>query len=358
MNTREFMVSVYLCLLKLFPKSYRAEYSNEIEFVIRQTLDRAVLQGRLPLLRMAWRERRDLPKAALRAHIKESKRRITESGAAGSPVDDPVVGWHLIIVFVPFLMALAIPSLNLAGRFVHLSDFEIVILLVGLLAVLMCLVIIAGFAKGLPRWSIPSAGLLICIIGYQIFTAWVEVTPPQFHLGSVSEEVFFTIGMGFIFYGHMLLLSVVLVLAAAWVRPLRPFYERVRWDWSLLSFMLYSGALVALLLMFGRYQGAELYQLAGFLILAVGAWVYLRLKQAKTRLSALLTAEAITMGLIGIGKYLLYPQQVWVVHSTYPRWWEALVPLIDGVTLLLVIAAPVVLKFFPASAGQVKGKPA
>ena len=196
--------------------------------------------------------------------------------------------------------------------------------------------------------------MLICIAGYRIFTAWFDATPPQFHLSSVSEEVIFTAVRGLLFYGTMLLLSALLVLVAAWVKPLRPFHKRIRWDWSLLSFLLYSCALVALLLGFGRYQVSELYQLAGLLILAVGAWVYLRLSRPGARLGALLVAVALTMGLVGLGKYLLYPQQPWFVHNTFPRWWEAVVPLIDGATLLLVIASPAVLKLFPANSEQVR----
>jgi hypothetical protein len=75
-------------------------------------------------------------------------------------------------------------------------------------------------------------------------------------------------------------------------------------------------------------------------------------------LGALLVAVALTMGLVGIGKYCQYPQQEWWVYSTFPRWWEALVPLIDGVALLLVIAAPAVLKLFPANSGQANSDPA
>ena len=358
MNATEFVIGAYLRLLKLFPRGYHTEYREELEFVMRQTVEEAARQGRLPLVRLAWRELRDLPMAALRAHLKERRQRIMDSGTPGNPLEEPVAGWNLLIVFVPFLMAIAIPLLNLAGRFVHVSDFEVLILLVGLLAVLMYLVLIAGFAKGLPRWSLPSAGLLLSIAGYRIFTSWIDAAPPQFHLSSVSEEVIFAAVMGFLFYGHTLFLSALLVLVAAWVRPLRPFYGRVRQDWSLLSFLLYSCALVALLLGFGSYRGIEPYQFAGLLILAVGAGVYLRLSRPEARLGALLVAVALTMGLVGLGKYLLYPQQAWWVHNTFPRWWETFVPLIDGAVLLLIIASPAVLKLFPANSGQTRAEPA
>jgi len=351
MKLVELMVGAYARLLKLFPSSYQSEYSEELEFVMRQTVEKTAEQGRLSLLRLTWRELRDLPLAALRAHIKEGRRRIMASDIPAELLEDPVVGWKLLLVFVPFLMATTIPLLNLVKG---LSDSDVLILLVGMLAVLMYLMIIAGFSKGLPRWSIPSAGLLVGIVSYRIFTAWIDATPPQFHLSSVWEEVLFAAVMGFIFYGHMLLISVLLVLVTAWVKPLRWFYERVRWDWSLLSLLLYSGALVALLLGFGHYKGSEPYQVVGLLILAFGAWVYLRVSRPTVRLGSLLVAVALTMVLIGLGKFLLYPQQTWIVHNTFPRWWEAIVPLVDGGVLLLVIAAPAVLMLFPPKSGQVR----
>jgi hypothetical protein len=350
MKLLEFMVGAYARLLKLFPRSYQSEYSEELEFVVRQTVEKAAERGKLSLLRLTWRELRDVPQAALRAHIREGRQWIMASDIPADLLEDPVVGWKWLLVFVPFLMATSIPLLNLVNG---LSDADVLILLVGMLAVLMYLVIIAGFSRGLPRWSIPSAGLLVCIAGYRIFTAWVDPTLPQFHLSSVSEEILFAAVMGFIFYGHMLLLSAMLVLVAAWVRPLRRFYKRVRWDWSLLSFLLYSGALVALLLGFGRYQDSEPYQLIGLVILGFGALVYLRTSRPFARLGSLLVAAALTMVLIGLGKFLLYPQQTWIVHNTFPRWFEAIVPLIDGVVLLLVIAAPAVLILFPPKSGQV-----
>ena len=275
---------------------------------------------------------------------------IMESGIPTDLLEDPVAGWKWLLVFVPFLMATTIPLINLVKG---LSEFDVLILLVGLLAVLMYLVIIAGFAKGLPRWSIPSAGLLVSIFSYRIFTAWIDPTPPQFHLSSLWEEVLFTAGMSFIFYGHLLLLGALLVFVAAWVKPLILFYKHVRQDWSLLSFLLYSGALVALLLGFDNYKGSEPYQVVGLLILAIGTWVYLRVSRPTVRLGSLLIAAALTMVLIGLGKFLLYPHQTWIVHNTFPRWWEAIVPLVDGGVLLLFITAPAVLMLFPPKSGHV-----
>ena len=41
MNPIQFLIDVYLRLLRLFPRSYHAEYSDELEFVICQTVEEA-----------------------------------------------------------------------------------------------------------------------------------------------------------------------------------------------------------------------------------------------------------------------------------------------------------------------------
>jgi hypothetical protein len=50
-----------------------------------------------------------------------------------------------------------------------------------------------------------------------------------------------------------------------------------------------------------------------------------------------------------LGKYLLYPQQPWLPYTTFPRWWEAVVPLIEGAVWLVIIAMPAALKLLPAN---------
>ena len=206
--------------------------------------------------------------------------------------------------------------------------------------------------SGWKLWVIPSVGFLVGIAGILIYQSWVNLLPPLPYFSSVLGKVLCVMIDRFRFFGHMLLLSALLVLAAAWLPPLRPFYADLRRDWSLLSFLLYGSMLPILIVVFDGYQGSVPYKIAGLLILAAGARVYLRRSQPSTRLYALLVAVALTMGLIGLGKYLLYPHQPWSAHTTFPRWWEALVPLIEGAVLLVIIAVPSVLKLFPTNSMQ------
>jgi len=201
--------------------------------------------------------------------------------------------------------------------------------------------------SGGKLWTIPSVGFLVGIAGILIFQSWINFLPPLPYFSSVLGKVLRVVIDRFIFFGHMLLLSALMVFAAAWLPPLRPFYSGLRRDWSMLSFLLYGSMLPILIIAFDAYQGSAPYKIAGLLILVGGAWVYLRRSQPGTRLHALLVAVALTMGLVGLGKYLLYPHQPWSAHTTFPHWWEALVPLIEGAVLLVIIAVPSVLKLFP-----------
>jgi hypothetical protein len=263
-------------------------------------------------------------------------------------LEEPVSGWKLGAVFTPFLIAVVLVMINETAALRQALGTQVQVLDIGLLVMLL-IAAVSGFVLGLPRWAVPSVGFLVGTAGILIFQSWINLLPPFPHYSSVLGKVLLVAIDRFIFFGHTLLLGALLVLAAARLPPLQPFYIGLRRDWSWLSFLLYGSVLPVLLVVFDEYQGAAPYQTAGLLILAAGAWVYLRRSQPGTRLHALLVAVALTMGLFGLGKYLLYPRQIWSASTTFPRWWEALVPLIEGAVWLVIIAVPAVLKLFPTN---------
>jgi hypothetical protein len=265
----------------------------------------------------------------------------------GNSLKEPASGWKILTAFTPFLIVLLYQLFDLLQIWRWIHESGVSILLIALLSILL-VPVVSGTLRGLPRWAIPSMGFLVGIIGELIFNSWVDTLPPQFHLSSVGEEISFAVRVDFIFYGHVLLLSALLVLGAAWLPALSPFRRSLRRDWSTLSLLLYSSALVGLL-RFDTYQGSEPYRLAGLLILAVGAWIYLRRSQPASRLGILLAAVLLAVGLDAAGIYLLYPQQPWINHATFPRWWEALVPIIEGAVLMMIICAPALLSLLSAN---------
>lgn len=264
----------------------------------------------------------------------------------GNSLKEPASGWKILAAFTPFLIVLLYQLMDLLQIWRWIHESGVSVLLIALLSILL-VPVVSGTLRGLPRWAIPSMGFLVGIIGELIFNSWVNTLPPQFHLSSVGEELSFAVRVNIIFYAHVLLLSALLVLGAAWLPALRPFHRNLQRDYSTLSFLLYGSALVGLL-QFDTYQGSEPYRLAGLLILAVGAWIYLHLSQPASRLGILLAAVLLATGLDAAGTYLLYPHQPWINHATFPRWWEALVPIIEGAVLMMIICAPTVLNLFPA----------
>lgn len=347
MNAEDLLIDGYLRLLHIFPARYQAEYGPELEFVIRQLVEESARKGRLPLIGLAWRELRDLPVAILREHVKERRRHKTKADTYGNSLKEPASGWKTSAAFTPFLIVPLYQLMDLLQIWRWIHESGVSILLIALLSILL-VPVVSGTFRGLPRWAIPNMGFLVGIIGELIFNSWVNTLPPQFHLSSVGEELSFAVRIDFIFYGHVLLLSALLVLGAAWWPALRPFHRNLQQDWSTVPFLLYSSALVGFL-RFDTYQGSEPYRLAGLLILAVGAWIYLRRSQPASRLGILLAAVLLANGLDAAGTYLLYPQQPWINHATFPRWWEALVPIIEGGVLMMIICAPALLSLLAAN---------
>jgi hypothetical protein len=85
----------------------------------------------------------------------------------------------------------------------------------------------------------------------------------------------------------------------------RPFHWRLRRDATLLSFSLYGATLLALLLTFDDNVGDRPYKIVAMLLLAAGAWCYLRSTRLWHRLLALLTALTLAMAVAAVGKAIL-----------------------------------------------------
>lgn len=67
------VVRLYRATLGCFPGAYRREYTDELLYAVRMAVADAEAQGRVALLRLAWRELRDLPLAIVRAHLHERR---------------------------------------------------------------------------------------------------------------------------------------------------------------------------------------------------------------------------------------------------------------------------------------------
>jgi hypothetical protein len=182
-----------------------------------------------------------------------------------------------------------------------------------------------GLLKGLPRWFLPytgviglllsrslahrgtvmgldtRAGVLDPLLGWadRLFLAVVRRSNPW-----IVRAV---LGAG---WDWMVLLGLTAftVLIAAVCRPLRPFYLRLRDDWTLLSFGLYGATLMAVNMAFEDYPHPhrQLYIFVASLILVAGAWVYLRSAHLWQRALALFGGITLSMAVAAMGKAILY----------------------------------------------------
>jgi hypothetical protein len=345
MKATDRLVRAYLALLGLFPGGYRRKYAQELEWVVRQAAEAEDEQGHLALLRFAGRELRDLPGALLLAHLDQRRRNQMEANSRINPSERPESGWRLILLLTPYLMT-AFVLLVTSIPVTHLPDLLIWIVLIGLLA-LLAGVILAGLIKGLPRWALPSLGFLLGLAGLFIFNAWIDRLWLYPWPRTIPERVMWQVIMKLLFYGPTLLLSLVLLLAAAGLPFLRPFFRQVRADWTRLSFLLLGVPLFAVLIGNDEYHPLQLYQFAGLACLAAGSWAYLRLGRAWQRLLALLAGTGLAMGALSLGIYQLYPLQPWAVSTPFPRWWETIQPLCDAAALFIMLSLPALLGLLP-----------
>ena len=82
-----------------------------------------------------------------------------------------------------------------------------------------------------------------------------------------------------------LLLSAIIVVNLLRLLPYtRGVWQRIRADWTQLSFMLYGGMVFGVIIAFDEYRHEEPWKLVIWLCLAVGAWGYLRAKKPEAAL--------------------------------------------------------------------------
>jgi hypothetical protein len=106
----------------------------------------------------------------------------------------------------------------------------------------------------------------------------------------------------------------------------------------LLPFLLYSTRLLAPFYA-DAYRGLEPYQILFTLIMAGGAWFYLRASRPASRMALLLVATVVSGLVLALGIYLIYPLQSWVIEARtgFPRWWEGLYPVLSMLAMLAVL---------------------
>ncbi len=201
------------------------------------------------------------------------------------------------------------PLLSYLGRERIVSGMfgaVIVLLLLGSLILLL----VIGVKKGLPQWSLPYLGFLLSMLSLYLFSI-VFGAPIYLLLRNLRDQSILFIDIlwdGIFWYG--LLFSILFLVLLSRVSPA---FQRFKNDWTLACFVLYGGVPFALWIAFDEYVGDEPYTLLAFLVLAVGAWLYLRSTNEWPRFGTLLIAMTLAMFIVAMGKVLLIPSQTWPI---------------------------------------------
>jgi hypothetical protein len=138
----------------------------------------------------------------------------------------------------------------------------------------------------------------------------------------------------------------------------RGVWQRIRADWTQLSFLLYGGLVISTVLLFDEYHHANVWQLVAWSCLALGAWLYLRAKRQKQRILALICGATGAMWIVALAKWVLIPLQKWptgypVSPSEATRWVEVGSAMIGWVWILVMLLAPALLSLLRQSPGPI-----
>jgi hypothetical protein len=307
---RNILCRLYSLLLKLFPKAYLEEYEEELQAVFNLSLEDAGKIGRLEAARVFLHEIKGLPRAILYEHLREMRKAKMKKGF-DSYFDFVNGSWNefLMALFPFFLAGGVMPLLSYLGRARIISGMFGGVIVLPLLGVFIILLMV-GAKKRLPRWSLPYLGFLMSMLSLYIFSA-IFGTPIYLLFRNLRGQSILVIDIlwdGIFWYGLLFAIFLLVVLSRV-----SSTFQHFKNDWTLSCFVLYGGVPFALWITFDEYVRDEPYTILAFLVLAVGAWLYLRSSNEWTRFGTLCIAMTLAMFIVAIGKVLLIPSQTWSI---------------------------------------------
>ena len=310
-----FLHRLYGLLITLYPREYRDEYGEELQSVFDLALDDVMESGGSEVTRVALRELSSLPPAIIYEHLRE-RRKTKMIGKFSSRFDfAPGSRREFLTALYPFILVGFVEPLMIVLMVSNLLTPQSVLVNgIGIFIVAsLGILLLIGFVKGLPRWSLPYLGFALTILSVYVFSALLDIRSLRLYdrLAPLGDFIF----EGSMWFG----LLVVMILLVAVTRIL-PAFRRFRNDWTLLCFIPYGGVPFAMMLTFDEYTGDEPFMFFGFLVLALGTWLYLHNKHEWKRFGALLGAMTLAMFIAAAGKAVLLPTQEWLVFFDSISW--------------------------------------
>jgi len=339
----QFICRLYGLFLKLFPRTYREEYSDELQAVFNLSLDDAHNIGGLELALTILREFSSLPGAILHEHLRERRRRKMDKTLA-SRFDFAPGSWtEAFAALAPFLLFGALPTLL---SYFHIMDDAPLWLDIAWVVIFWGFglgLLLFGFVKRFPRWFMPYIGVPMPILCLVLFNGLMEKWQGVwwYRLPWLLSAFIQTglLWMGLIF------IVILLLVATRFIPKSRPFHQRLMDDWTLLSFIIYGAIPLVLVFTYDEYKNEEPFMFLSLVSLAIGGWLYLRNDEPLKRFLYLYGGMALSMLVAAVGKALL-------VESSFPfvsdsDWKiEFMSTLVTWLWLALIILIAPALKLF------------
>ena len=284
------LTRLYVLLVRLYPRSFRARFEDEMRAVFAAVLDQAAQRGILALASLGLRELCDAPLALLRVY--RSGWRNWSRATRHSPVSIPSLprpspdgraSWLQVGLEVSLF-------LSMGAVLVLLAYFPLARTTPGpprgptdgiaIWVLLSIPLFMAGLARGLPRWAYPSGGM---VLGYSL-------------LAAIRYRQLFALSASVLAFAALTAAAVVVHLR---VRPLPAWLRRLEQstvvDCTRLSFCVYGAMPLAIAAAFDNayLDNCTPYLAVAALSMVAGALVYARSRRTVTQMTALLGATSL-----------------------------------------------------------------
>ena len=351
-RTAWLLTRLYAWSLRLYPRQYRLDYASELQTVFEMAVDEARTTGINAVLWFGLRELSDMPGALLFQHRRERRNRKMERELNNSSLSDALTWKGAFISLVPLLLTIVWWVVIFAlFKLINTASPNQPMVVRGILTIFLVFFpvvagVVWGLAKGAPRWAYLHLGLAISFLGFLLFAGLASASPSHlynlrlFRTPSAWTRWLFLESP----WAAFTIISVLFILLARVWRPLRPFYQGVKGDWTLLSFSLSTSIIWFLLPDEIPTSFLWPYLLVGIMILFAGVLFYLRSSSPSTRIFVLLATLSLAMVVFGVRRSAFWGNLIYgeprLIFSWEIAWNEAFSTFKNWTALILLVSAP------------------
>lgn len=203
-------------------------------------------------------------------------------------------------------------------------------------------------------------GLALSALSFVFLFQWLtdRLTPTflyehdLFALNASNQVLIGALWSGLMWFS-LFTFTLVIIGLMALIQRFRRFFWQVRNDWTLVSYILYSGAFFTLVMTFDQYHGERTYAIASLFCLATGAWLYLLSKRQWQRTISLLSGLTLAIAIVILNQWTLIPSsegRYWLIwtSSTSTAWSETRRLLFEWGWMVAILIAPIWLRSLPS----------